>query len=45
MIFQNIHGLHSETRELLERLLSKLANEGEEVVLKYIKEEVLSYLF
>lgn len=37
--------LHSETRELLERLLSKLANEGEEVVLKYIKEEVLSYLF
>ncbi|MEG1255794.1 DUF5662 family protein [Clostridium sp.] len=33
--------LHSETREILERLLNMLANEGEGVTLNYIKKELL----
>lgn len=33
--------LHKETREILETLLNMLAKDGEEVTLKYIKEELL----
>ena len=35
------HILHPEVRELLERLLHMLADEGEEVTMDYIRREVL----
>lgn len=38
---KNIHILHPETRELLERLLKMLAEQGEEVTYDYIRREVL----
>ena len=38
---KSIHILHPNTRELLERLLTMLAEEGEEATYKYIRREVL----
>lgn len=38
---KNIHILHPETRELLERLLHMLAEQGEEATYDYIRREVL----
>ena len=33
--------MHEDTMELLEKLLTMLANEGEESTLRYIKKELL----
>lgn len=38
---KNHYVLHKDTRSLLELLLNKLAKDGEEKTLKYVKEEIL----
>ncbi|NFL67169.1 catalase, partial [Clostridium botulinum] len=42
-IGKNHYILHKETRELLEFLLNKLAHDGEELTLYYIKNNLLKY--
>ena len=38
---RDFHILHPQTRELLERLLHMLAEQGEDVTFRYIRKEVL----
>jgi len=38
---KNYQIIHEETRELLELLLNKLASEGEQITLDYIKKQIL----
>ena len=38
---RDFHILHPQTRDLLEKLLNMLAEQGEDVTFRYIREEVL----